>query len=158
MKQMLQIFINYLKAFLNSMSTNLKKVENYLNNLNISDLTLIRITPNTLGRNKSFILNNNNLFYCLASYKADSNRARKNLFYAIYLFLMNHQKFLDFGEHKIIIVNGIIKDDVFNLHHNILIRNRTPFDQYWDKIKDIISNRYDEGYSVEGIPMIEINV
>jgi hypothetical protein len=49
---------------------------------------------------------------------------------------------------------------IFNLHHNILIKNDTTFYDYWNKIEDILENVHDEGHAieVEGIPMIEINV
>jgi hypothetical protein len=83
---------------------------------------------------------------------------RRDLFNAIYLFLMNNKEFLDFGEHKVIIVSGKIKNETFNLHHNILIKNNTTFEEYWNKIEDILENRYENGYAVEGIPMVEINV
>jgi len=53
---------------------------------------------------------------------------------------------------------GKIKNETFNLHHNILIKNNNTFEEYWDKIKDIIMDRYEEGYAIEGIPMVEINV
>jgi DNA polymerase type B, organellar and viral len=66
--------------------------------------------------------------------------------------------FLEFGEYKVIIVNGKIKNDTFNLHHNILIKNDTTFYDYWNKIEDILENVYEEGYAMEGIPLIEINV
>jgi hypothetical protein len=43
---------------------------------------------------------------------------------------MNNKDFLDFGKYKIIMVNGKIKNDTFNLHHNILIKNNTSFYDY----------------------------
>jgi hypothetical protein len=43
---------------------------------------------------------------------------------------MNNKDFLNLGEHKVIIVNGKIKNDTFNLHHNILIKNNTTFYDY----------------------------
>ena len=76
---------------------------------------------------------------------------KKDLFNAIYLFLMNNQDFLNFGERKVIIIMGKIKNETFNLHHNILIKNNNTFEEYGDKIKDIIMDRYEDGYAIEGI-------
>jgi hypothetical protein len=71
---------------------------------------------------------------------------------------MNNKDFLNLGEHKVIIVNGKIKNDTFNLHHNILIKNNTTFYDYWNEIEDILENVSEEGYAFVGIPIIEINV
>ena len=46
------------------------------------------------------------------------------------MFLMTNKDFLKFGEFKVIIVNGRIKDTSLNLHHNVLIRNDTSFQDY----------------------------
>jgi hypothetical protein len=143
MKILLKHIIKTLTFFLNSSNNFLKKMDNFLND---DDLTLIRTSNNTLGRNKTFILSNDKLL------------EKRDLFFQIYMFLMNNEEFLDFGKYKIVIVNGKIKNNTFNLHHNILIRNDTCFDDYWNKIEDILENVYDEGYAIEGIPVVEINV
>jgi hypothetical protein len=72
-----------------------KKMENLLTD---DKLTLIRITRNTLGRNLGFILSNHKLL------------DKKDLFFQIYMFLTTNKDFLDFGEYKVIIVNGKIKE------------------------------------------------
>jgi hypothetical protein len=143
MIQLLKYIIKTLTNFLNSFNNFLKKIDNFLND---DKLTLIRTSQNTLGRNKTFILSNDKLL------------EKKDLFYQIYMFLMTNKDFLDFGEYKVIMVKGKIKNDTFNLHHNILIKNNTSFYDYWNKIEDILENIYDEGYAIEGIPMVEINV
>jgi|SRR5271154_7368189 len=99
------------------------KIEKYLLKDN---LTLIIISQNTLGRNIQFLLSNNKLL------------EKKDLFFQIHQYLMNNKEFLDFGEHKVIIVNGKIKNEIFNLHQNILIKNNTTFEEYWNKIEDIL--------------------
>ena len=132
---------------LNYIINYLIKIKNTMENSLLEDkVTLIRISKNTLGRNINFVLSNDKLL------------EKKDLFYQIYHFLMNNKDFLDFGEHKVIIVNGRIKNDTFNLHHNILLKNNTTFEEYWNKIEDFLENNYDEGYAINGIPMIEINV
>jgi len=129
------------------------KIEKYLLKDN---LTLIITSRNTLGRNIQFVLSNKKLL------------EKKDLFYQIHRYLMNNKDFLDFGENKVIIVSGRIKNETFNLHHNILIKNNTTslafarlrakVDDYWDNIEDILENRYEDGYAIDGIPIIEINV
>lgn len=145
MINILKSIINYLQEALISINKFLDKFPNKLEVLK-DDLTLIRISRNTLGRNITFVLNN------------DKMLEKKALFQGIYLYLMNNKDFLKFGEKKVIIVMGRIKNETFNLHHNILIKNDNTFEEYWDKIADIILERYDDGYSIEGIPMIEVNV
>jgi|SRR5271156_2938672 hypothetical protein len=86
------------------------KIEKYLLKDN---LTLIITSRNTLGRNIQFVLSNKKLL------------EKKDLFYQIHRYLMNNKDFLDFGENKVIIVSGRIKNETFNLHHNILIKNNT---------------------------------
>lgn len=51
------------------------------------------------------------------------------------MFLLSNKDFLNFGEYKVIIVNGRLTDTTFNLHHNVLIRNDTPFHAYWNRIE-----------------------
>jgi hypothetical protein len=93
----------------------LKKLEVILEGDN---LILIRTSHHTLGRNKCFILSNPQLLEA------------KELFFKIYMFLMTNEEFLKFGEYKVIIVHGKIKDTTFNLHHNVLIKNETSFSAY----------------------------
>ena len=38
--------------------------------------------------------------------------------------------FFNFGEYKVVIANGRIKNYTFNLHHNVLIKNDTAFEGY----------------------------
>jgi len=143
MIQLLTYIIKILTNSLNSLIGFLKNMEKFFSE---DKLTLIRTSQNTLGRNKTFVLSNDKLL------------EKKDLFYQVYMFLMTNKDFLEFGEYKVIIVNGRIKNDTFNLHHNILIKNDTTFYDYWNEIEDILENVYEEGYGVEGIPMIEINV
>ena len=74
------------------------------------------------------------------------------------MFLMTNKDFLKFGEFKIIFVNGRVKNTTFNLHHNVLIKNDTSFNVYWNKIEDALESITEKGYTVLGVPIIEINV
>ena len=78
----------------------LKKLENLLAEDN---LILIRTSHHTLGRNKNFILSNHKLL------------ENKDLFFQIYMFLMTNKDFVKFGEYKVIIVNGRIKNTLIKL-------------------------------------------
>jgi hypothetical protein len=111
LKQILKAVSNITTLFSNF----LKKLEVILEGDN---LILIRTSHHSLGRNKGFILSNPQLLEA------------KDLFLKIYMFLMTSEEFLKFGEYKIIIVNGKIKDTTFNLHHNVLIKNETSFASY----------------------------
>jgi hypothetical protein len=115
MKKMLKHIIKILSNLITLFNNFLKKIENLLSEDN---LILIRTSHHTLGRNKVFILSNHKLL------------ESQDLFFKIYMFLMSNKDFLNFGEYKVIIVNGRLKDTTFNLHHNVLIRNDTPFHTY----------------------------
>jgi hypothetical protein len=115
MIKILKNIINILTNFLNLFINFLKKIENFLNEDN---LTLIRISRSTLGRNITFVLNNKKLL------------EKKDLFFQIYMFLKTNEDFLNFGEHKVIIVMGRVKNETFNLHHNLLLKNTTTFEEY----------------------------
>jgi hypothetical protein len=70
------------------------------------------------------------------------------------MFLKTNKDFLNFGEYKVIIVNGIITETTFNLHHNVLIRNDNPFQAYWNKIEGVLESIYERGYTILGVPII----
>jgi hypothetical protein len=107
--------IKYLKNIIKFLMNYLNKLDNFLED---KTLKLIRTSQNTLGKNKVFVLSNNKLV------------KNKDLFFQIYTFLMSSETFLNFGEHKIIIVNAKLKNYSFNLHPNTLIKNSTTFNQY----------------------------
>lgn len=54
----------------------------------------------------------------------------KPLFNALFDSLMSEPKFLGFGEKKVILVTGTAKGVTFTLHHNVLLTNLTPFENY----------------------------
>jgi hypothetical protein len=61
----------------------------------------------------------------------------KSVLRYIYNILMTNKEFLNlnFGSKKVIIVNGLMGEYVFNYHHNILITNDTPFHIYYNEGK-----------------------
>ncbi len=143
MTKLLKYILKLISKMLTLFNLFIQKLEKILSDDN---LILVRTAHHTLGRNKNFILSNHKLLEGEA------------LFFAIYVFLMTNRDFLDFGKHKVIIVNGKMKDYTFNLHHNVLLKNDTPFLAYWNKIEKNLESIYDRGYPVQSIPIIEINV
>jgi hypothetical protein len=115
MKNLLKHIIKTLSNLITLFNNFLKKLENLLTE---DKLTLIRTSHNTLGKNKTFILSNPKLL------------DYKDLFFAIYMFLVTNKDFLDLGEYKIIIVHGRHENTTFNLHPNVLIENNTSFKAY----------------------------
>jgi len=109
---MISKILNYIIKFLINLKNKLDR------SLLKDNLTLVRTSRNTLGRNITFVLSNKKLL------------EKKDLFFQIHHYLMNNKEFLEFGEHKVIIVSGRIKNETFNLHHNILIKNSTTFYDY----------------------------
>jgi len=76
----------------------------------------------------------------------------------IYNALMDDQRFYEFGSRKVIIITAIHNNSEFNFHHNILIKNDTSFEEYYNKVKDIIQDHYDEGYPINIIPVFKVLV
>jgi len=118
MKKTLKHIIKFWSNLITLFNKYLKKLEIFLAEDN---LILIRTSHNTLGRNKTFILSNQKLL------------EKQDLFFQIYMFLVTNKTFLEFGEYKVVIVNGKVNNNSFNLHHNILIKNETSFEEYWNK-------------------------
>jgi len=115
MKKILKHIIKAVSNLMTLFNNFLKKLENLLAEDN---LILIRTSHNTLGRNKTFILSNPKLL------------EKQELFFAIYMFLVTNKAFLELGEYKVIIVNGKVNNNTFNLHHNVLLKNNTSFEDY----------------------------
>jgi hypothetical protein len=109
-------------------------------------MTILYTAYNDNGRYLLYSLSNNNL----------SNR--KKVLYNIYTSLMSDERFRSFGNKKVIIVSGIVDGNEFNFHHNILISNNTTFEEYYNNVKNIINNLYDEGYQVDVIPSFKVMV
>jgi hypothetical protein len=109
-------------------------------------LSINSITHNESGRYYQYILINNNLLN------------HKEVLRGIYNALMNDETFLSFGEYKVIIVSAIVAGEEFNYHHNILIKNDTSFDQYYNKVKDIIATDFNDGYQIDVVEQFKILV
>jgi hypothetical protein len=71
---------------------------------------------------------------------------------------MNDETFINFGKYKVIIVSAIVDGEEFNYHHNILITNNTSFEQYYNKVKDILATHFNEGYQIDVVETFKILV
>jgi DNA polymerase type B, organellar and viral len=113
-----------------------------------SDVTLINTSYDKKGRYFTFTLTNN--------YLLDN----KQILRAMFDFMMSNPKFTEFGNNKIIIVKAIINQNLsYSLHHNILLNNKTTFNEYYGKVKDHINNHYSNlAYQTDTIPQFEILV
>jgi hypothetical protein len=109
-------------------------------------LRILAVEYNTSGRFLSFHLHNESLF--------DSRDSLK----AIFNSLMSNKQFLEFGNKKVIITTALIKDSEFSFHHNILITNETTFMEYYNKVKDIIHENYEDGYPVDVITDFKVRL
>jgi len=123
---------------------------NYFNKNKIFLLNISEIHYDSKSRYLRFIIHNNDLL--------DNHDVLKPIFNT----LMNNDKFINFGYNKIIILTAITQKVIFTFHHNVLINNDTPFENYYLKVKDIINSHYEneEGssYEMDNIPTFEVLV
>lgn len=84
----------------------------------------------------------------------------KYLLNNIYNVVTKNKEVLEYAPNrKIILATGYISDtDVFNIHHNILINKYTTLKDYRLMIKDIIQQRYFDGYLRNVIIRVDILV
>jgi len=82
----------------------------------------------------------------------------KEVLRGIYNTLMNDETFINFGKYKVIIVSAIVGEDEFNYNHNILITNNTTFEQYYNKVKDILTTHLKHGYQIDNVQRFKVLV
>jgi len=109
-------------------------------------LAINSIIHNDTGRFYQYIISNNNLL------------SHKDVLHGIYNTLMNDETFINFGKYKVIIVSGIVEGEEFNYHHNILFTNDTSFEQYYNKVKDILATHFNDGYQIDVVESFKILV
>lgn len=112
------------------------------NSFKVEELKIIAIEAKTNGRYLKFTMINNKLY------------DHYNLFKSVYLTLFNNEEFIKFGNKKVIITNGVIGGTEFTLHHNILIDNNFTYLDFYNLIKDIIQEHYEQGYPVHTLELI----
>jgi hypothetical protein len=59
---------------------------------------------------------------------------------------MNNERFLTFGSNKVIIITGVVNNNEYSFHHNVLINNDTLFEDYYEQVKDYIDLHFNNDY------------
>ena len=124
----------------------LSAIKKKLSRINNKNLTINAIIRNDKERCIQYELINDHLL------------SHKDVLKSIYNTLMNEESFINFGKYKVIIVSAIIDDQEFNFHHNILLTNNTTFEQYYEKMKDIINTHFSDGYQIDVVQNFKILV
>ena len=143
--------IFYFKSYINSSIKYIYKIlKNKLIKYDDSFITISEIHYSENGRYLKYVVYNNKLLDNL------------DVLYPIFNTLINNETFINFGYNKIIFITAIIEEQIFSFHHNVLINNDTSFENYYNKVKDIIKNHYEsEGDSpsnLNNIPCFEIKI
>ena len=128
------------------MTNAINNIINYLNKSDTLKLEILNVDFNKSGRFLSFYLQNNFLY--------DSRDSLQGIFNT----LMSDSRFTSFGNKKVIITTAFINGRDFSFHHNILITNDTTFIEYYDKVKNIVEENYEDGYPVNVIPTFKVRV
>lgn len=126
----LQLLLSLILRLLNLIC---KHINNYYSKLRSSLITLRSYSYDEQGRYQEYLIQNNNLLDSYTSLEL------------IYNYLNINSKFKEFGIQKIIIYHAIVDGIEYSFHHNVAINSTTSFQEYWDKVKDIINTHYDEG-------------
>jgi len=111
---------------------------------NVSNVKINEVNDN--GRYKTFHILNTEL--------GDHFDALKS----IYFTLTNDNRFIKFGKHKVIIVFAHYEGKTFTYHCNVLINDKTTFENYYEQVKDSIRSNGDDGYPIDVIPEFTVKV
>lgn len=137
------IIITILSSLINIFN---KIIKNLSSKANVKVLPITSIIRNDTERSLQYSLVNDQLL------------SHKDVLKAIYLTLIGDLTFKKFGKYKVIIVSAIVDGHEFNYHHNVLLTNTTTFDQYYEKVKDIIATHFDKGYQIDVVNSFKITV
>ena len=126
----------------------LNKLNNYLNREH--SLKLISVGYTQSGRCLIYHFHNSVL------------KSHREVLFNIYTSLMNNERFINFGFNKVIIISSVIHSSEYSFHHNILITNKTSFDEYYNQVIDYIDLHYnsnsEDHYGVDIIPAFKVKV
>jgi len=141
-----ETFINIITRILIKINKFIQSQINKLTRSHNKLLTINAIIRNENERSIEYLLTNNNLL------------THKDVLRAIYNTLMGEETFRNFAKYKVIIISAYADGQEFNFHHNILLTNNTTFEQYYNKVKDIINTHFNDGYQVDVIEEFKIIV
>jgi DNA polymerase type B, organellar and viral len=54
------------------------------------------------------------------------------------------------------IIQALVNDKTYSLHHNIKLNNKTKFKNYWDQIKESIQVNYDKDYMIDAYETFKV--
>jgi hypothetical protein len=142
---------NMKKFFLNILTKHQYYVTKFINYLNREHtLKLISVTYTSSARFLEYHFHNSAL------------KSHRDVLFNIYTSLMNNDRFIKFGENKVIITSSLIHGSEYSFHHNVLITNKTTFDEYYNQVIDYRDSHYDsesdDNYGVDIIPAFKIKV
>ena len=109
-------------------------------------IQLLTIEYNQKGRYLTYTFSNKHLV------------EHKEFLSHIWSYLQKDDRFIAFGRHKIIILFAKVGEIEYTYHPNVLVKNTTTFEDYYDKIKDNISTNFEHGYIVELIPYFSVKI
>ena len=72
---------------------------------------------------------------------------------AVYLYLLNDESYLSFGNNKVLITFVKAEKTVKTLHYNVAVKNTTAFEDFYSKVKDRIESLNNQAYPE--LPYIE---
>jgi hypothetical protein len=141
-KQMKKLFIKILTNILES----LNKIINYLNREH--SLKLISVTYTQSGR------------YLIYHFHNSALKSNRDVLFNLYTSLMNNDRFINFGFNKVIITSGVIHSSEYSFHHNVLLTNKTTFNEYYNQVIDYIDLHYDldNNFGLDVIPAFKVKV
>lgn len=73
---------------------------------------------------------------------------------------MINDRFINLGFNKVIITSSVINSSEYSFHHNILLTNKTTFNEYYNQVIDYIDLHYesDNSYGLDVIPAFKVKV
>jgi len=142
--------------------TKMKTIITILNSIiNILNRIVTRLTRKQLGLSKvtldkiMFQDKGRYLIYYFNNVELESS---EQVLHSIFNILLANERFTKFGERKIIITSAIINNSEFSYHPNVLITNKTTFEEYYEEVIQYISDNYDDGYPCNIIPRFKVRV
>ena len=141
MKNIIIGFLNFIIDIANKIVKRLTK------EVVTNKITMDKIQYHNKGRYLIYYFNNTDL-------ESSSEQVLKYIF----TLLMSDDRFKNFGENKTIITTAYIDGDDFAYHPNVLITNKTTFEEYYNYVERFITENYEDGYPCNVIPRFRVRV
>lgn len=82
----------------------------------------------------------------------------KKAMQCVFNLLKNNDTFIKFSDTKVIFTVAEFDDCELSYHKNVLITNKTTFNEYWDEIKDYVNEKYLSSSSGYGYSVVKTYV